>query len=133
VPISLASGAENHVCLWINRLSLTVTTLHRYLAKADQLKHHHKLMLVIPAQPMRPKLRMQQKSLLEDLMTHPDVLHLLDPVGAGGFVNQYSGAVGGAHAGTPETPLPLDPKVSPGHCQGDEEFPARFEMPMKSS
>src|SRR5436309_2902632 len=47
VPISRASGAENHVCLWINRLALTVTTLHHDLVEADRLQHHHKLMLVI--------------------------------------------------------------------------------------
>ena len=98
MPISLASGAKNHVCLWINRLLLTVTTLHHDLAKADRLQHHHKLMLVIPAQPMRPELRLHQAALVEDLMTHPDVLHLLDPVGAGSFVNQYGSAIGGAHA-----------------------------------
>src|SRR5712691_7565778 len=87
VPISLASGAENHVCLWINRLSLTVTTLHRYLAKADRLQHHHKLMLVIPVQPMRPELRLHEGAFFEHLEPQPEVLHLLDPVGAGGFVN----------------------------------------------
>ena len=59
VPISLTSSAKNHVCLWINRLSLTVTTLHRDLAKAERLQHHHKLILVVPAQPMRPELRVR--------------------------------------------------------------------------
>lgn len=66
-------------------------------------------------------------------MTHPDVLDLLDTVGHCGLVDEDGGAVGGAHPRTPYTPLPLDPKVSPGHGQGDEEFPARFEMPMKAS
>jgi hypothetical protein len=66
-------------------------------------------------------------------MTHPDVVYRLDTVGPGGLADEDSGAVGGAHPQTPYTPLPLDPKVSPGHGQGGEEFPAWVGMPMKVS
>ena len=33
----------------------------------------------------------------EDLMTHPDVLHLLDAVGRRRFVDEDGGAISGAH------------------------------------
>ena len=82
---------------------------------------------------MRPQLRLHQEPLFEDLMTHPDMLHLLDTVGHGGLVGEDGGAVGGAPPRAPYTPLPLDPKVSPGNGQGDEEFPPRVGMPMKAS
>src|SRR5262252_2631545 len=128
VPISRASGAENHVCLGINRLSLTVTTLHRYLAEADRLKHHHKLMLVVPAQPMCPELRLHEGACFEHLEPQPEVLYLLHPVGTGGFVNQDGSAIGRAHAGTPQTPLSLGRKVSPGDGQRHQQFTTRLEM-----
>ena len=131
--IGLPLGDENPLCLWIRPVAGGVTALHHHITATNGLQHHGKLVLVVPPQPMHAQLRLHQASLLEDLMTHPDVLHLLDTVGHGGLVGEDGGAVGGAPPRAPYTPLPLDLKVAPGHGQSDEEFPARFEMPMKSS
>ena len=75
---------------------------------------------------MRPELRLHEGSFFEYLEPQPKVLHLLNPVGAGGFVNQYGCAVGGSHAGTPETPLPLGCKVSPGDGQRHQQLHTRL-------
>src|SRR5215831_2258045 len=100
-PISLILGDENQLCLWISHIAVSVTTLYRNVTETNRFQHHGKLVLIVPPQSMRAQLRMHQTSLLEDLMTHPDVLYLLDTVGHGSLVDEDGGAVGGAHPRTP--------------------------------
>src|SRR5215510_1168766 len=93
--IRLPLGAENPLGLWMRPVAGGVPALHRHLAEALGFQHHGKLVSVIPPQPMRPQLRLHQAPLFEDLMPHPDMLHLLDTVGHGGLVDEDGGAVGG--------------------------------------
>src|SRR5262249_18046174 len=94
---ALTLGDENPLCLWIRPVAVGVPALHRNLAEAHGFQHHDKLVSVVPPQPMRPQLCMHQAPLFEDLMTHPDVLHLLDAVGHRGFVDEDGGPIRGAH------------------------------------
>src|SRR5262252_2817488 len=77
---TLTLGDEDPLGLWIRPVAGNVPALHRNLAEAHGFQHHGKLVSVVPPQPMRPQLRLHQAPLFEDLMTHPDVLHLLDAV-----------------------------------------------------
>ena len=97
VSISLTLGDENPLGLWICPVAVGVPALHRHLTEAHRFQHHGKLVLVVPPQPMRPQFRLRKVSLSVDLMTHPDVLDLLDAVGYRGFVDEDGGPIRGAH------------------------------------
>ena len=92
----LALGDENPLGLWIRPVAGGVPALHCNLAEAHGFQHHGKLVSVVPPQPMCPQLRLHQEPLFEDLMTHPDVLHLFDAVGYRGLVDENGGPISGA-------------------------------------
>ena len=129
---SLALSDKNPIRFGALRLAGGVSGLHRHFAEADGSQHHGKLVSVVPPQPMRAQLSLHQEAVFKDLVAHPNVLHLFDPIGLCGLMDKAGGPIRGAHPGAPQPPLPLDSKVAPGHRQGDEEFSARFEMPIKS-
>ena len=95
--IILTLGYENQLRFWISHVAVGVTTLNRNLTETNGFQHHGKLVPVVPSQPMRPKLRLHQAPLFEDLMTHPNILHLLDTVGHRGFVDEDGCPIRGAH------------------------------------
>ena len=86
--LSLPLGYENPLCFWIRPVAVSVTALHRHFTETNGFQHHGKLVLVVPTQPVRPQLGLHQEPLFEDLMAHPDVLHLLGAVRYGGFVDK---------------------------------------------
>jgi len=90
-------GDENPLGFWFRPVVIVVPALHCNLAEAHGLQHHGKLVSVIPPHPMRPQLRLDQMPFFEDLMTHPDMLNLLDTVGYRRFVDEDGRPIGGAH------------------------------------
>jgi hypothetical protein len=63
-------------------------------------------------------------------MAHPDLLHLFDAVGQGGFMNENVRSVGRSDPRTSQPPLPLGGKIAPGHHQRDQNLSARLKMAM---
>ena len=77
--------------------SLAMTGTSPSLRESPGRQHHGELVSVVPPQPMRAQLSLRQEPVFEDLVTHPNVLHLFDAIGLCGLVDKNGSPIRGAH------------------------------------